>query len=94
MTGYNALLKAYMTAAAPVAHIGDGWAICGANKKGKVTENHPMKRYRGFGSVEHFKDERPYRMCKRCLRIMSVRRGENVKEMASRSEGGREKENE
>ena len=61
-----------------IRHIGIIFAICNKNKsvESSLREDLGYERYKGLGTVERFKDEKPYRICKKCLSIIKKR--ENV----------------
>ena len=59
-----------------IRHIGIVFAIC--RRKGAVLSNNlredlGLKRYEGLGIHERFTDEKPYRICKKCLSVIKKR---------------------
>ena len=53
-----------------IRHIGDVVALCNKNVSAGLREDLEYKRYKQLGVSERFKDEEPYRICKRCLAII------------------------
>jgi hypothetical protein len=61
-----------------IRHIGIIYNLC-SNKT--VANEHSLRedlgydRYENMGVVERFKDEKPYRICKKCLAIIKKKEG-------------------
>lgn len=53
-----------------IRHIGYVSALCNENIFAGLREDLGYKRYKQLGVKERFKDEEPYRICKRCLAII------------------------
>jgi hypothetical protein len=53
-----------------IRHIGDVLALCNKNISAGLREDLGYKRYKQLGVSERFKDEKPYRICERCLKII------------------------
>lgn len=71
----------------PIRHIGNVFPICGSlrlkDQNAPAYESKHMslrtdlgyERYLQLGLVERFKDEKPYRICERCLEIIAQKEG-------------------
>lgn len=53
-----------------IRHIGNVLALCNKNVSASIREDLSYKRYKHLGVSERFKNEEPYRICKRCLAII------------------------
>lgn len=53
---------------ARIEHIGIVFALCSEKRKGNLREDLGYERYLGLGVEERFSNEKPYRICKQCLK--------------------------
>lgn len=51
-----------------IRHIGVVFALCSKKKSANLREDLGYERYLGLGTEERFKNEKPYRICKKCLK--------------------------
>jgi hypothetical protein len=58
----------------PIKHIGWIYAVCGNRTvHANFREDLGADRYRRLGVSERFKNERPYRICANCIRVVAAR---------------------
>jgi hypothetical protein len=58
----------------PIHHIGVPWAACNRRLRADLRDDLGAERYRQLGVKERFKDEKPYRVCARCIATVSTSR--------------------
>jgi hypothetical protein len=54
----------------PIEHIGNVLALCSPHISANLREDLGYERYKKLGVSELFRNEEPYRICKRCLRVV------------------------
>jgi len=54
----------------PIVHIGNVLAICNKNIFANLRKDLGYERYKQLGVKERFRDQKPYRICKNCLRAI------------------------
>ena len=62
-----------------IRHIGIIYTICSNKKivnKNNLREDLDYDRYAQLGVTERFSNEKPYRICKKCLKIIKDRQNE------------------
>jgi hypothetical protein len=57
----------------PVKHIGVPLALCDERIVAYLRDDLESSRYRQLGVKERFKNEPPYRVCKRCIRKIEAK---------------------
>jgi hypothetical protein len=55
----------------PIRHIGNTSALCDERVRANLRVDLEVERYRQLGVTERFRDEAPYRVCKRCIARVS-----------------------
>lgn len=51
----------------PIKHIGNVSALCGSRVWTNLREDLGVERYQQLGVTERFRDEKPYRICPKCI---------------------------
>jgi len=54
----------------PIVHIGNVLALCNNNLPANLREDLGYSRYKQLGVKERFKDQKPYRICEKCLKVI------------------------
>lgn len=53
-----------------IKHLGKVSALCNKNISANLRDDLVYDRYLKIGTEENFKDEKPYTICKKCLKIV------------------------
>jgi hypothetical protein len=56
-----------------IKHIGIPFALCSKKYSGVFVDDLGSERYKGLGVTERFRDEKPYRVCQKCINIILKR---------------------
>lgn len=62
-----------------IKHIGVPFALCSKKYSGVFADHLGSERYKGLGVTERFRDEKPYRVCQKCINIILKREEEPSK---------------